>query len=71
MLPTTVPVDKTSYGYIAWVVTLYWIVSIAMVYLNKILLSSKDASIPAPLFVTWYSFLYSLACIIHRQHLTL
>ena len=55
MLPTHVspPVDKTSYGYIAWVVTLYWIVSIAMVYLNKMLLSSKDASIPAPLFVTW------------------
>jgi GDP-fucose transporter C1 len=41
-------------GYIAQVVTLYWCVSISMVYLNKVLLSSADASIPAPMFVTWF-----------------
>jgi GDP-fucose transporter C1 len=40
--------------YIAFVVSIYWVVSISMVYLNKFLLSSPDASIPAPLFVTWY-----------------
>ena len=55
MLPVaSIPADKKPYGYIVWVVTLYWIVSIAMVYMNKILLSSNVASIPAPLFVTWY-----------------
>jgi len=40
--------------YIATVVCMYWVVSISMVYLNKFLLSNPDASIPAPLFVTWY-----------------
>jgi GDP-fucose transporter C1 len=39
--------------YVASVVTAYWVVSISMVYLNKIILSDQ-ASIPAPLFVTWY-----------------
>eukprot|EP01038_Epipyxis_sp_PR26KG_P012662 gene12662-16973_t len=40
--------------YVASVIATYWVVSISMVYLNKILLSNKDASIPAPLFVTWF-----------------
>lgn len=40
--------------YVASVIAAYWIVSISMVYLNKMLLSNTDASIPAPLFVTWY-----------------
>lgn len=40
--------------YIAWVIMLYWIVSISMVYLNKVCLNNKQASISAPLFVTWY-----------------
>jgi len=39
--------------YIAYVISSYWVVSISMVYLNKLLLSSADASIAAPLFVTW------------------
>jgi len=43
-----------GYGYVASVVASYWVVSISMVYLNKILLSNKEASISAPLFVTWY-----------------
>lgn len=41
-------------AHIAQVVALYWVVSISMVYLNKVLLSSEDASIPAPMFVTWF-----------------
>jgi hypothetical protein len=40
--------------YVTQVIALYWVVSISMVYLNKILLSNEEASIPAPLFVTWY-----------------
>jgi len=32
----------------------YWIVSISMVYLNKLLLSDNGMFIPAPLFLTWY-----------------
>lgn len=40
--------------YVASVVAAYWVVSISMVYLNKMLLSNESASIPAPLFVTWY-----------------
>lgn len=39
--------------YVASVVSTYWIVSISMVYLNKVLMS-EGPSIPAPLFVTWY-----------------
>mmetsp|Transcript_38553 Transcript_38553/g.86886 ORF Transcript_38553/g.86886 Transcript_38553/m.86886 type:complete len:352 (-) Transcript_38553:251-1306(-) len=40
--------------YIASVVITYWVVSISMVYLNKVLMSHEGISIPAPLFVTWY-----------------
>mmetsp|Transcript_19486 Transcript_19486/g.41708 ORF Transcript_19486/g.41708 Transcript_19486/m.41708 type:complete len:353 (-) Transcript_19486:439-1497(-) len=39
--------------YIASVVGTYWVVSISMVYLNKMLMSD-GLSVPAPLFVTWY-----------------
>ncbi|CAM9140994.1 unnamed protein product [Ectocarpus fasciculatus] len=52
-------------GYIAQVVTLYWTVSICMVYLNKVLLSSEDASIPAPMFVTWFQCVVTaLICVV-------
>jgi len=44
----------SDHVYIASVVTTYWFVSISMVYLNKVLMSSDDVSIPAPLFVTWF-----------------
>lgn len=37
---------------IAAVVTLYWFVSISMVFLNKYLLSSPDLKLEAPLFIT-------------------
>jgi hypothetical protein len=33
--------------YVASVITTYWVVSISMVYLNKILLSNEQASISA------------------------
>lgn len=52
----------TNFSYVASVVASYWIVSISMVYLNKMLLSNADSSIPAPLFVTWYQCV--LTCII-------
>jgi GDP-fucose transporter C1 len=45
---------KGDQAYIASVVATYWIVSISMVYLNKILMSSDTVSIPAPLFITWF-----------------
>jgi len=45
---------KSSAFYIAKVVAAYWCVSISMVYLNKVLLSNENASIPAPMFVTWF-----------------
>ena len=51
-MESTKPMQTNQY--IFGVVAAYWIVSISMVYLNKFLLSSPEASIPAPLFVTWY-----------------
>mmetsp|Transcript_6676 Transcript_6676/g.9750 ORF Transcript_6676/g.9750 Transcript_6676/m.9750 type:complete len:384 (+) Transcript_6676:1-1152(+) len=50
--------------YIASVVAAYWFVSISMVYLNKILMSSEEVSINAPLFVTWFQCVVTvLICI--------
>lgn len=48
--------------YVFYVVALYWVVSISMVYLNKICLNNKEASISAPLFVTWYQCV--ITCVI-------
>lgn len=48
--------------YVGSVITTYWVVSISMVYLNKILLSNEQASISAPLFVTWFQCV--LTCVI-------
>ena len=56
---------KKNAGYIASVVSLYWFVSISMVYLNKILMSSENVSIDAPLFVTWFQCVVTcLICMI-------
>eukprot|EP01032_Pedospumella_encystans_P007945 gene7945-9475_t len=49
-------------SYVAGVIASYWFVSISMVYLNKMLLSNEEASISAPLFVTWFQCL--LTCIV-------
>jgi cell division protein FtsX len=81
----TVVADNSSDGgsaYIASVVAAYWVVSISMVYLNKLLLSNEGASIPAPLFITWFQCLVtSIVCVLlgyigektrsSGQHLTL
>ena len=48
--------------YVTSVIATYWVVSITMVYLNKMLLSNAEASISAPLFVTWYQCV--LSCVI-------
>jgi len=48
--------------YVTSVISAYWIVSISMVYLNKMLLSDENASIAAPLFITWYQCV--LTCVI-------
>jgi len=40
--------------YVTLVVIIYWIVSISMVYLNKVLMSNEGFSVTAPLFVTWF-----------------
>eukprot|EP01040_Poterioochromonas_malhamensis_P006419 gene6419-6914_t len=54
----------SDFGYVSSVVASYWIVSISMVYLNKVLLSNEEASIPAPIFVTWFQcFVTCLVCI--------
>lgn len=45
---------------VAAVVASYWVVSISLVFLNKILLT-EGASIPAPLFVTWFQCLVTVA----------
>lgn len=47
-------------GEIVFAVSLYWTVSISMVFINKYLLSSKDLKFEAPLFVTWYQCVVSL-----------
>lgn len=48
---------------IIFAVSLYWVVSISMVFINKYLLSSKDLKFEAPLFVTWYQcFVSVLIC---------
>jgi len=45
------------------VVTTYWSVSISLVFINKILLSGQleDSSLDAPLFVTWFQCVVTVA----------
>jgi GDP-fucose transporter C1 len=45
---------------IAAVVASYFVISIALVFVNKVLLTA-GASIPAPLFVTWFQCLVTVA----------
>ncbi|XP_066491757.1 GDP-fucose transporter 1 isoform X2 [Tiliqua scincoides] len=45
---------------IATVVSLYWFISITMVFLNKYLLGSPSLSLNAPLFVTFYQCLVTV-----------
>lgn len=46
---------------IIFAVTLYWAVSISMVFVNKYLLSSPELKFDAPLFITWYQCVVSVA----------
>jgi len=47
---------------VAQVVAAYWVVSISMVYLNKVLLTGGNATIQAPLFITMFQAIIS--CVI-------
>jgi len=66
--PTAVSLARKKLQ-IAGVVLAYFTVSIALVFSNKILLSSEGATIPAPLFVTWFQcvltgvIIYLLGCV--------
>jgi hypothetical protein len=44
-------------GQVAGVVSLYFVVSITLVFVNKILMTGGNA-IPAPMFVTWFQVCY-------------
>ncbi|CAH1783742.1 unnamed protein product [Owenia fusiformis] len=46
---------------IALVVSAYWFVSISLVFINKYLLSSEDLKLDAPLFVTWFQCVVTVA----------
>ncbi|EUB64991.1 GDP-fucose transporter [Echinococcus granulosus] len=47
------------------VVSLYWAVSISLVFINKWLLSNSDISLDIPLFITWFQCLVTvILCII-------
>ncbi|XP_070558142.1 GDP-fucose transporter 1-like [Ptychodera flava] len=55
----------TQYVKIAAIVSLYWIVSISMVFINKYLLSSPDLKLDAPLFVTMFQcFVTVVLCVL-------
>uniref|UniRef100_A0A0K8TRY9 Putative gdp-fucose transporter n=1 Tax=Tabanus bromius TaxID=304241 RepID=A0A0K8TRY9_TABBR len=41
------------------VVSLYWIVSITTVFVNKALLTTQESNLEAPVFITWYQCLVS------------
>lgn len=49
-----------KYLHIALVVALYWIISMATVFVNKSLLSSKSIDLDAPFFVVWFQCLVSV-----------
>lgn len=53
---------KKSTMEVAFVVALYWFVSISLVYTNKFLVSSNDMTVPAPMFVTWFQCVFT--CIV-------
>ena len=56
--------DK-RFGEVITVVAAYWVVSISMVYINKVLLSTGDASLQAPLFITMFQSVVSCGiCIV-------
>ncbi|KAI9277903.1 triose-phosphate transporter family-domain-containing protein [Umbelopsis sp. AD052] len=55
---------KSSPNLIALVVLLYFVISLSVVFLNKIILSSAKYDFPYPLFVTWFQLLVALVLLI-------
>lgn len=55
-----------QYLTIAGVVSLYWSISITLVFVNKYLLKSEELNLDAPLFVTFFqcvcTVFFSVAC---------
>lgn len=47
--------------YIFLAVCFYWFISITMVFVNKSLLSSPESKIDAPLFITWFQCVVTVA----------
>lgn len=45
---------------IAGVVSAYFVVSILMVFVNKVLMTLPGASIPAPMFVVWFQCIFTV-----------
>lgn len=64
--PNTAPqhVVKHSPTTIFMVVAFYWISSLAVVFLNKFILSSSEYKFPYPLFVTWFQLLVALVLLV-------
>ncbi|KAG9305259.1 hypothetical protein G9A89_001521 [Geosiphon pyriformis] len=46
------------------VVGFYWAASLAVVFLNKFILSSPEYSFPYPLFVTWFQFVVAFVILV-------
>ncbi len=61
------PTLAERYARIAAVVSLYWFVSITLVFVNKSLLSVKGSSFSAPFFVTWFQCLVTVALLYALQ----
>jgi GDP-fucose transporter C1 len=55
---------KSSPSLIALVVLFYFIISLSVVFLNKIILSSAKYDFPYPLFVTWFQLLVALVLLV-------
>lgn len=58
-----VPVKHTELT-IFLVVAFYWATSLAVVFLNKFILSSSEYKFPYPLTVTWYQLAVALALLL-------
>ncbi|KAM3580288.1 hypothetical protein VKS41_007524 [Umbelopsis sp. WA50703] len=57
---------ETNYppALVATVVAFYFVISLAVVFLNKFILSSSEYKFPYPLFVTWFQLLVALGLLV-------
>ncbi|KAG2183773.1 hypothetical protein INT43_006784 [Umbelopsis isabellina] len=62
---------ETNYppALVATVVAFYFIISLAVVFLNKFILSSSEYKFPYPLFVTWFQLLAALGLLVAWAYL--